>query len=432
MAKFLIIGGGLSGLSSAVFLSSKGHHVELIEASPKLGGRTYSFYYKKDEIDNGQHILLGAYRNTLEFLNIIGTQHLLDVQNKLEINFIDNNGAKFILKENSLFYPFNLISAILNFNRLNLVEKFNVIKFIIKLPFFSASKLSNKYIIDWLTENNQSENTINSLWKIISVGALNTTINYGSALLLRNTLIKIFLKGNFNYKIIIPKAGLSKLFVDNSFDFLKNNGSKVSLSERVTELSIVGESIVEVLTNKRIIKEFDFVISAIPPHAFKHLSGSNILINSNLMNSETSSITSVYIWLRKNIFKDKFYALIESPIHWLFNHGSYITLVISSSDDFAKVDNSKIKNICTIELMKYFKEFDPNDIMDLKILKEKKATTKSTPEFEKMRKEFSNNIHNLKFIGDWVNTELPMTIESAILSGKMAAESFEIKKNTRI
>ena len=54
--KVLIIGGGLSGLSSAVFLSNAGYQVELIEASPKLGGRTYSFNYKESNVDNGQHI----------------------------------------------------------------------------------------------------------------------------------------------------------------------------------------------------------------------------------------------------------------------------------------------------------------------------------------------------------------------------------------
>ncbi len=70
MKKCLIIGGGLAGLSSAVFLTQKGYFVELIEASPKLGGRTYSFFDKENhtEIDNGQHILMGSYTNTFEFL----------------------------------------------------------------------------------------------------------------------------------------------------------------------------------------------------------------------------------------------------------------------------------------------------------------------------------------------------------------------------
>ncbi len=425
MAKFLIIGGGLAGLSSAVFLSEKGHSIELIEASPKLGGRAYSFKYRNDEIDNGQHILLGAYKDTLKFLEIIGTSDLIDIQNKLEITFVSNNGSIFKLKENNLFYPFNLLSAILNYNRLNFTEKFNVIKYITQLPFYSDKNLQNKTILQWLREKKQSENAINSLWKILSVGGLNTPVKQGSALLFKDTLKKIFLQGSSNYKIIIPKVGLSKLFVEQSLKYLISRNNKITLSERAKKFSFTDNKISEVITNKRVIKDFDHIISAVPLHSLLHIQSSEKIVDKEIIKSETSSITSIYIWLHDNFLKEKFYALIESPIHWVFNHGSYLSLVISASDEIVKLSSSEIKQICINELKKYFAEFNEKDIIHLKVIKEKKATNKTSPEFEDKRRDFSSLISNVKFTGDWTNTGLPLTIESAVSSGKKLAESFQ-------
>ena len=91
MKRCLIIGGGLSGLTAASILSSKNINVTLIESSPKLGGRTYSFIDKDTgtEIDNGQHIMMGCYKETLALLNLIGAQNNFDYQKNLYLKFID-------------------------------------------------------------------------------------------------------------------------------------------------------------------------------------------------------------------------------------------------------------------------------------------------------------------------------------------------------
>ena len=73
MKKCIVVGAGLSGLTSAAYLSKAGFQVEIIEASKKLGGRAYSFKDIDSQtiIDNGQHILMGCYTDTLKFLKII-------------------------------------------------------------------------------------------------------------------------------------------------------------------------------------------------------------------------------------------------------------------------------------------------------------------------------------------------------------------------
>ena len=93
MKRCLIIGGGLAGLTAASILSQKKNHVSLLESSPKLGGRTYSFIDKESyvEIDNGQHIMMGCYKETLSFVKLIGAENNFDYQKNLLLK-IQNKG----------------------------------------------------------------------------------------------------------------------------------------------------------------------------------------------------------------------------------------------------------------------------------------------------------------------------------------------------
>ena len=69
MKKILVIGGGFAGLASSVYLANQNCKVTLVESSPKLGGRAYSISNEKlnDHYDNGQHIMMGCYNETLTF-----------------------------------------------------------------------------------------------------------------------------------------------------------------------------------------------------------------------------------------------------------------------------------------------------------------------------------------------------------------------------
>ncbi len=112
MKKCIVVGAGFSGLTSAVYLSKAGFQVEVIEASKKLGGRAYSLTDKDTQtiIDNGQHILMGCYTDTLKFLKKIGAYKNLEVQKKLKVNFLKENNILLPLDCSSFFYPFNLLS----------------------------------------------------------------------------------------------------------------------------------------------------------------------------------------------------------------------------------------------------------------------------------------------------------------------------------
>src|SRR5437763_8424687 len=90
----VIIGGGFAGLSAGVALAERGFKVAVLERKPALGGRAYSFADPDsgDFVDNGQHVLMGCYTETLDFLTRIGTADKLVFRDNLEIEMIDAVG----------------------------------------------------------------------------------------------------------------------------------------------------------------------------------------------------------------------------------------------------------------------------------------------------------------------------------------------------
>ncbi len=69
--KVAVIGGGWAGISAAVTLADAGHDIAVFEMAPQLGGRARSVAGTPD-YDNGQHILIGAYRDSLALMRRLG------------------------------------------------------------------------------------------------------------------------------------------------------------------------------------------------------------------------------------------------------------------------------------------------------------------------------------------------------------------------
>jgi len=424
MAKCVVIGGGLAGISSAVFLSQNNHKVILLEASPKLGGKAYSFKDKatKDIIDNGQHILMGAYKNTFELLKILGTDNLPFYQKNLSVTYANKGGENFLLEAPHSFYPFNLLQALLKYSLLNFRERIGIIKVISKIILITDKKISSKTVLEWLNENNQTKKSIKSFWELLVVSTLNTPIKEASALIFITVLRKVFLNGNKSSTIVLPKSGLRELFCNPAEKYLKENGVEVSSSEKVITIEVKNGKILLIKTYKREITDFDYVISAIPFYSMQKIFPQLSFLKSLTENIETSPIITIHLWLEENIFDKKFYGLINSKIHWVYNNKNHISIVISAAEDLIKLGSNEVFKICMEELNKYFPKTKKVKVLSYKVLKEKRATFKSTPLSERIRMQIESPYNNLLLAGDWTNTKLPATIEGAIQSGKSVSE----------
>ena len=426
MKKCLVVGGGLAGLSAAVSLTKKNIHVHLIEASPKFGGRTYSFLDEEsgNEIDNGQHLLLGCYYETIEFIKLIGAEHQFYFQKRLEINFIDQDKSEYHLKAAKLPYPFGLLAGLLNYKALSLFDKIKIKTLISTLLLIDSNRYYDVSVLTWLKKNGQNERSIKAFWEIIGIGALNSQLKNASAKIFIDLLKIIFLKGSGASAMIIPKVGLSKAFVDPAINFLNANNTELLLSEKLLEISIAQNKAVVVRTDKGSINDFDAVVLAIPSYALSRINEKNLIIENDKTDLTTSSIVTLHLWLKENKLKKPFYAFIDSRLHWVFNHGRYITTVTSSADEFIEKSKEELFSIISSELSTYL-GINREKITRYKIIKEKRATFIPNKENLLKRPSAKTKLENVFLAGDWTNTGLPATIEGAIKSGNTAANEVQ-------
>ncbi len=421
MKKCIVIGGGFAGLTSAVYLAKAGYNVELIEASSKLGGRTYSFLDKNTNtiIDNGQHILMGCYDETLKFIKLIKAEDNFHFQKRLRVIFLKPNFETLVLKSSLVFYPLNLLIGLLNYKAITFIERIKLLRFILMLPFFSKKKLERMNVSEWLKRGHQNDNIIKAFWGIIAVGALNTNIEKASARVFADILKKIFLRGNSSATIVLPAYGLSESYCNHAQKFIEENKGQIILSETIQSFEIENEKVKSIITSNRNITDFDFIISTVPKFALEKILPDAI---DNKLNINYSSILSVHIWLKENPLNEPFYGLIDSTVHWIFNHGTHITVVISDANELLEKSKEEIYDIVIHEIEKYTKI--KRELVDqYKIIKEKRATFIPSNDIMKYRPSSRTKLMNLSLAGDWTDTSLPSTIESAVKSGRTAAEN---------
>jgi uncharacterized protein with NAD-binding domain and iron-sulfur cluster len=197
---------------------------------------------------------MGCYIDTLKFIKLIGAKDNFIYQNYLQVNFLKAGWEVINLKAFGKFYPINILAALLRFKAVTFRERLSIIRFMIKLLTVSTHNLKNINVKEWLESEKQSEAVIKSLWQIIAVGALNTSIDKASAVTFRNILLKIFFRGNSAATIILPKYGLSESYVNNALKYIESNNGNVEFSSIVEELAISENKIVEIRTSKKVIK----------------------------------------------------------------------------------------------------------------------------------------------------------------------------------
>jgi thioredoxin reductase len=144
------------------------------------------------------------------------------------------------------------------------------------------------------------------------------------------------------------------------------------------------------------------------------------LVPESNLNFEHSAILTIHIWLKENKLDEDFYGLIDSPVHWIFNHNDHITLVSSDANDLIDKPKEELFEIAAAELKKYT-GIEKDEIKSYKVIKEKRSTFVPDNENLDRRPNTKTGIKNFFLAGDWVNTGLPSTIESAAKSGRMAA-----------
>ncbi len=434
----LIIGGGLAGLAAGVQLSSSGHSILLIEQKPRLGGRTYSFIHPEtgDEVDNGQHLMMGCYHSTLKYLQMIGRSGLVEVQQNLSIAFRKENTAPTFLKTSMLPAPLNVLTGMLAFSALTFSERLSLlrvgIQLILKDPD-TDEHLQSITVAQWLDELKQPEANKKVLWDVIAVGALNDSTEKISASLFVKVLKSAFFGSRLNSSMVIPKKGLSPVLIDGAEEFIKKNNGEVILNISIQTIDRKNGKIEQVILETGEVIKPKAVISAVPYFDLPRLFPVPEEVGLRSLQSFVSSpILTVHLWFDAHFMQEQFAALLDSPFHWVFNKSviygradkglMYLALVVSGAHDLVEKEKEELSALAQNELKRFYPAAAASRVIHALIIKEKRATFSPSVGIEQFRPGPSTSLGNLFLAGDWTDTKLPATIEGAVQSGFDAAK----------
>lgn len=435
-----VVGGGVSGLAAAVALAQFGASVLILEQAPRLGGRCYSYrdVESGDIVENGQHLLIGAYQNTLRYLELVGTRKYLRERSGFGLPLIHPEKGVAEFRMSALPKPLNLTTGIFRFTILSLNERSLMLAVGLFLQQWNKKKeemLRSESVERWLITLGQSAEARRSFWDPIAVSIMNEAPERASALLFARTLRAAFLGKRSDSSILVPTVGQTELYVDGAEKLFQQNDVEVRTSSGVEK----------VLTKKGIVSGVSLidgtviparaVIASVPHHALgRLLQGATELQDdlARLQQIGSSPIISIHLWFDRQFMDHEFVGLIGASLHWVFDrrkivsdrgrHPGYVSAVISAAYAFVNLSKEELAAIALRDLHCYLPESRNARLLASIVIKEKRATFSPLPEAEGARLRTKTQINGLYLAGDWTDTKLPGTIEGAIQSGFAAAE----------
>jgi len=216
-----IIGGGWSGCSAAIELISRGYQVSLFESSNTLGGRARRVEIQGLSLDNGQHILLGAYTEIIKTFKLLRIS-LDRVFQRLPIQMIypqQNEGIEFIAPK--LPAPLHILFALLNAKGLNADDKMSLVRFSSTARWIDWKLDQDCSVAELMQRYSQTERLCELLWFPLCVAALNTPANQASANIFLSVLRDSLGGKRAMSDMLIPKVDLSLLFPEQVQKFIE-------------------------------------------------------------------------------------------------------------------------------------------------------------------------------------------------------------------
>jgi squalene-associated FAD-dependent desaturase len=436
--RIVILGGGFAGLSAATALAEKGHAVTVVEGRQILGGRAFSFTDPDsgDSIDNGQHLMMGCYHQTIQFLLRIGTLNKMFFQKSLSIPFAGPRGRRAKLRCLPLQAPWHLYSGLARLSTLSLMDRWRLRHVETALKKNVPEEILDAMTVDeWLTSLHQSPRAKRHLWDLIAVATLNEDAKIASAAPFVTVLKQAFFGDWSDSRLALSTVGLTDLYVPAAVVLIEKAGGQVLTKSPVDRLEIKDNRITSVVLRDGRRLDAEAVISTVPPSALTKLIPKDRLETDPYFKKMTelryAPIISIHLWFDREITPYKFVGLLDTTIQWLFNRSKihvhpktqagYISLVISGAHAYDSWPEQKILSLAIEELRRLFPQAKEAVLLRSRVIKEHAATLSPSVGVEGLRPAHVSPIPNLFVGGDWSKTGLPATIESACVSGHACA-----------
>jgi len=429
----VIIGAGWAGLAAAVTLSSRGQKVVIYEAAKQVGGRARSVPFADTLVDNGQHLLIGAYQECIKILKLVGQCPYSKLKRTpLFLAVQDEKGQQVEIKAPRLPAPLHLLYALITAKGLKFKDRIAAVRFglyIKKYSYHFSQDISVKQLFE---QSRQTTNIIKQLWEPLCLSTLNTPIETASA----NVFMRVF-KDAFTYHyydadLLLPIIDLSDTFPNAAVQYIRNKGGEVHLQSRLEKIHIEDNKIqaIDIKNNTQVntIKVDSLILAIAPQNLNKCLPATPPLkkLLEKVNSFSYQPIVTVYLqYTSETKLNHAMQGLSGTISQWVFDRGQLckqqglFSVVISCEGQHMQMDENTLIETVQKEINMLFEK--PPKLQNAFVIREKRATFACDVNINSLRPESTTGIEGLFLAGDYTNTGYPATLECAVRSGLKAA-----------
>ena len=432
----VIVGAGWAGLATAVALTRAGKSVTVFESAGQIGGRARRVPFQDLSVDNGQHLFIGAYHETLSIMETMGvdvSKVLLRQQLQLISKYQD--GKTLALKAPRLPAPLHLLWGLLTAQGLNSKERWSAMRLGLKLKLGQLKPQQDISVSELLHQHGQPDSLNAAFWYPLCLAIMNTQPQEASAEIFIRVLTDAFLHQQQDSDLLYSRTDLSEVLPDPAVDYIEQHGSQVQLGHRITRLEIEANRITGVWSGDQ-FHAARHVVLATPPYAtaplltpFPNFAD----LASSLQQFQYEPICSVYLQYPETVqLPVPMLGMLGSVGQWAFDRrlcgqAGLIVVVISSSGIHMTWPNTQLVEAISTELANLFPAW-PQPI-STQVIREKRATFASLININQSRPTNQTTANGLWLAGDFTQTGYPATLEGAVRSGVQCAQQIVNQMN---
>jgi squalene-associated FAD-dependent desaturase len=421
MKRVAIVGGGYAGIASAIRLAECGIACTIFESGKVLGGRARRVVYRDTVIDNGQHILSGAYTELLRMMQLVGTDADDFERRPLRLTI----APQFHLQAPDWPAPLHLAWALLSARGLGMADRFAAVRLMTRLRQAGYRVPADWTVAELLAAHDQPSRLTHYLWQPLTISALNTPIATASAQIFANVLRDALGSTSEASHLLLPKTDLSALFPEPAAKWLFAHGGSVNLSARVTKVARAEGGFAISVDDS--VHPFDSTIVAVGPHQFDAIELPCTVPALHGLSYEP--INTVYLQFAQRVaLADSMIGCTGGLTQWFFDRHQLspgkappglIAGVISASGPHESLGQDELAKRVHDELQSLAGPLPP--LVWQKVIAEKFATFACVKRVH--RPGTDTTVPGLYLAGDYVNCDYPATLEAAVRNGVSAADA---------